>query len=335
MRALENARRGYFARIHQVERLLLRGRPVRPCALFLGGPLAGLLLVGAMASCGARTELYVWPHPDAAPDVYKHVEAGPDVIEEDAFPPLDATKPDAYTLDCPSETFVYVVSTDDSLLRFDPPSATFTTIAKLVCPANGSHPFSMAVDRKGTAYVEYDNGMIFAVSTSTGACTTTKYIPDQLPPFGNFGMGYATIGDGPDEQLFIAADQPGTLGMIDTLDAFDVSPVAEISPMISYAELTGTGGGRLYAYYAFGFNDGSYVAELDKTTGAIIGQDYLANVDRGIGWAFAFWGGDFWLFTTPSGQATVKYDPATKTSVVVAQYSSAIVGAGVSTCAPQ
>jgi hypothetical protein len=291
--------------------------------------------VCGFAACGARTELYVPVHHDAGPDAMKRLEAGPDVIEEDAFPPLDASKPDVYTLDCPTETFVYVVSTDDSLLRFDPPSASFFKIATLVCPANGSHPFSMAVDRKGTAYVEYDNGQIFAVSTATGACTPTTYVADQLPPFGNFGMGYATIGDGPDEELFIAADSPGTLGKIDTTNPFGVAQVAIINPMIDYAELTGTGGGRLYAYYAFGFNDGSYVAELDKTTGEIIGQDYLPTVDRGIGWAFAFWGGDFWLFTTPNGQATVKYDPATKTSEVVAQYSASIVGAGVSTCAPQ
>lgn len=266
----------------------------------------------------------------------KHLDATPDVVEEDAlFPPLDASKPDVYSLDCPTTTFVYVVATDDSLLRFDPPTASFFKIARLVCPANGSHPFSMAIDRKGTAYVEYENGMLFAVSTQTGACSTTPYVADQLPPFGNFGMGYATIGDGPDEELFIAADQPATLGKIDTLNTYDILPVAEINPSIEYAELTGTGGGHLYAYYAFGYAGGSYVAELDKTTGSIIGQDYLANVDRGTGWAFAFWGGDFWLFTTPDAQATVKYDPATKTSQVVAQYSAEIVGAGVSTCAPQ
>lgn len=292
------------------------------------------LLLFPLLACGARTELYVPLHKDAGPDAFKKLEAGPDVIEEQ-FPPLDATKPDVYHLDCPAETFVYVVSTDDSLMRFDPPSASFSTIAKLVCPASGSHPFSMAVDRKGVAYVEYDNGMLFAVSTQTGACSPTVYIPDQLPPFGNFGMGYATIGDGPDEELFVAADTPGTLGKIDTINAYQMLPVAVINPEIEFAELTGTGGGKLYAYYAFGYEGGSYVAELDKSSGAILGQDFLPDVNRGTGWAFAFWGGDFWLFTTPDGQATVKYDPATKTSQVVAHYSAAIVGAGVSTCAPQ
>ena len=276
-------------------------------------------------------------HHDAGPDVHVTHDASIDVPEEpDAeFPPLDATKHDVDKTGCPATTFVYAVATSDELLRFDPPTATFAPIGHLDCNAGGSHPFSMAVDRKSVAYVEYDDGKLFAVSTQTGECSPTVYVPDHLPPFSNFGMGYATIGDGPDEELFIAADSPGTLGKIDTQSNYQVLPVAEINPTIEFAELTGTGGGRLYAYYAFGYEGGSYVAELDKTTGKILGQDFLKDVDRGTGWAFAFWGGDFWLFTTPNGQATVKYDPATKTSEVVAHYAAAIVGAGVSTCAPQ
>jgi hypothetical protein len=294
----------------------------------------------AMLACGARTGLLV-PYPTDAevqPDVHQH-EAGPDVVDDDApeFPPLDAAVHDVYTLDCPPETFIYVVATDNSLLRFDPPSATFTKIATLDCIPNntGPHPFSMAVDRKTTAYVEYDNGQIFQVSTIDGSCQTTPYLANADPPFSNFGMGYATIGFGPAEQLFISADAPGELGMIDTVNAFAVDPVAIIQPEISWGELTGSGDGRLYTYYSFGFSGGSYVAELDKTSGAILGQDYLPTVDRGLGWAFAYWGGDFYIFANPSVQNTWYYSPATKQANIVAHYSAPIVGAGVSTCAPQ
>jgi len=294
----------------------------------------------AIAACGARTGLGVPIWPDAEPPVV-HKEAGVDVVEEpDAeFPPLDLVKLDASKVGCPpGETYVYVVSTDDYLLRFDPPSATFGKIGKLYCPANssGSHPFSMAGDRQGTAYVEYDNGMIFAVDTTNAACSPTTYVPNQMTPFGNFGMGYATIGTGPEEQLFIASDTPGTLGIIDTPNAFKVAPVGVLAPEVKFAELTGTGDGQLFAYWAWGAQDGSYVAEVDKTTAKVIAQDSLPDVNRGIGWAFAFWGGDFWLFTTPGPepQTTVKYDPKTKESKVVAHYTASIVGAGVSTCAP-
>jgi len=312
------------------------GDDVRVQRLFVA-ILAFSSLPAAVVACGARTGLGVPVWHDAAPPVV-HKEAGVDVVEEpDAeFPPLDAAKLDANKVGCPAETYVWAVAGDDSLVRFDPPTASFTQIGKLTCPANGSHPFSMAVDRKGVAYVEYENGMIFQVDTADAACSKTAYVPDPTPPFSNFGMGYATVGAGPDEQLFIAADKPGTLGILDAPLTFKIDPVAVIDPELSYAELTGTGDGRLYAYWAWGGESGSYVAELDKTTAKIIGQDYLPDVNRGVGWAFAYWGGDFWLFTTPGPepQTTVKYDPLTKEATVVAHYKASIVGAGVSTCAP-
>ena len=302
----------------------------------MGARLVSAIALSAfVAACGARTELYVPIHHDAGPDAHEVLDAGIDVFDAPPdFPPLDPQKHDADTTGCPPTTFVYVVAANDDLLRFDPPSATFAPIAQLVCPAKGAHPFSMAVDRKGIAYVEYDNGMMFAVNTADGSCQPTPYVPDQIAGFGNFGMGYATIGAGPAEQLFVAGDTPGTLGMLDVDNDYKVTKIGAFAPEIQYAELTGTGDGRLFAYYAYGYNDGSYVAELDKTTGKIVAQDSLPDVDRGIGWAFAFWGGDFWLFTTPNGQATVKYDPAPKKSTVVAHYQASIVGAGVSTCAP-
>ena len=288
--------------------------------------------------CGARTGLDVPFHHDAGPDVVVHHEAGVDVVEEDApeFPPLDAAKHDVDKTGCPPLTFIYGVATDDFLLRFDPPSATFTPIAQLKCPSNGSHPFSMAVDRQNVAYVEYDNGMIFAVDTTTGACATTSYVADSVVPFGNFGMGYATIGFGPDEQLFVAADnQPGTLGRIDTKNAFTLLPVGNFEPSVPFAELTGSGDGRLYAFYGISNDSETAIAEIDKTSGAVIGQDVLPDVHRGSGWAFAYWGDGFYIFTDPGPQNTWHYDTATKQATIVAHYKTAVVGAGVSTCAPQ
>ena len=284
-------------------------------------------------ACGARTGLYVPYHRDAQPP---H-EAGRDVVEEDVveeeFPPLDAAKHDADKTGCPPLTYIWAVSRDDSLVRFDPPTATFTRVAKIVCPAFNSHPFSMAVDRKSIAWVEYDNGQIFAVNTADGSCQSTQYAANQMMPFGNFGMGFVTLGTGPAEQLFIAADSPGTLGRID-MPTLEVLSVGTFEPQLSWAELTGTGAGQLYAYWAVGYNTGSYVSEIDKTTGNVIGQDYMPQVDRGMDWAFAYWGGDFYIFTYPGPQNTWHYDPATKTATIVAHFSEPIVGAGVSTCAP-
>jgi glutamine cyclotransferase len=146
-------------------------------------------------------------------------------------------------------------------------------------------------------------------------------------------MGYVVVGAAPNEELFLVSTG-GALGTLETM-SFMVDEVAVTQPKIPSAELTGTGDGHLYAYYASGNTGGSTIAELDPMTGQVIAADPIA-ADRGTGWAFAFWGGDFWIFTTPaSEQTTIMYDPVAKTSTVVAHYGSSIVGAGVSTCAPQ
>ncbi|MCA9590689.1 MAG: hypothetical protein KC657_35560, partial [Myxococcales bacterium] len=52
--------------------------------------------------------------------------------------------------------------------------------------------------------------------------------------------------------------------------------------------------------------------------------------------AFAHWGGDFWLFTAPQGKSQVtrlKYDDGT-VETVKTDVGFEVVGAGVSTCAP-
>jgi len=291
------------------------------------------VVAAALVACGARTGLLA---PDelaeAGPDAAHRKDATPDV--EPDVPLIDASKQDAYKNDCPDadSTLVYVVSESNELLSFYPPSASFKLIGILNCPDPGANPFSMAVDRKGVAYVEYDDGKLFKVSTVDASCQPTAFVPNQ-GAFNTFGMGYATVGAGPAEELFIASGD-GVLGKIDTT-SFVVATVGPFVPQVGRAELTGTGDGRLYAFVAPGNTGGSAVAEIDKTNGDVLGEDPLPQVDQGMAWAFAFWGGDFWLFTDPGPQTTWRYDPVTKTSTVVAHYSSPIVGAGVSTCAPQ
>jgi hypothetical protein len=57
-----------------------------------------------------------------------------------------------------------------------------------------------------------------------------------------------------------------------------------------------------------------------------------------MAWAFAFWGGDFWIFLQRSQDTSTtvyRFVTATQTlSTVIANTGRTIVGAGVSTCAP-
>ena len=52
--------------------------------------------------------------------------------------------------------------------------------------------------------------------------------------------------------------------------------------------------------------------------------------------AFAYWGGDFYIFTAPlNGKTTItRYRPTDGTLKVVGSVPQAVVGAGVSTCTP-
>lgn len=297
----------------------------------------------AIAACGARTGLPV-------PEVDIGVEdAGPDVI--DAAPPKDAgpdvvdAAPDAPEVeDCADAgvTYIYVVTSENELKSFYPPTATFSSIGTLDCPHEmGSSPFSMAVDRKGTAYVVFrPEGELFKVSTATAACQATTFVPGQNG-FVTFGMGFSTNQNGPGETLYVAESNfngiPSQgLGSIDpaTLDLTFITP---FSPDLGNAvELTGTGGGRLYGLFIDANLNQSYIASIDKQTGAVTFPVAVPLGANTTSFAFAFWGGDFYVFHAESSGPTVvsRYSPKDGTLTDVATLPTHVVGVGVSTCAP-
>ena len=286
---------------------------------------------------------------DAGIDASVPFDAGRDARRDaprDALPPIDVTpKKDVELKDCPdaAATLVYVITEQFELFSFYPPTAQFKQIGLIACPAaSGATPFSMAVDRTGIARVVYNDGTLFRVSTATAACQATPFIPGQNG-LTTFGMGYASDDVGPGETLYIAGDGfnagPADLASINTM-TYAETRVGPFFPRIQGAELTGTGGGNLFAFYArmMSTDPDSFIGQIDKATGQVIGETRLAGVSQGTGWAFGFWGGDFYMFTTPqfaTGSQVTRYRPNDGSIAVVAQLPSTIVGAGVSTCAPQ
>jgi hypothetical protein len=229
---------------------------------------------------------------------------------------------------------IYIIGQGNNLYSFNPPTLEVKSIGVLNCPqTNGATPFSMAVDRTGFAWILFNDGRIYHVDVTNATCGATNYQSGQQG-WLTFGMGFVSNSAGStDETLYVAGYYGEGIAKIDT-EALSLSVVAPYDAINSAAELTGSGEGRLY-----GFFQGSpiIIAEIDKTNGHIISQAPQPTINIGGGWAFAFWGGDFYLFTSPNfGNSQIdRYRPSDgTTTTVLTNLGDNIVGAGVSTCAP-
>ena len=228
---------------------------------------------------------------------------------------------------------VYIIGQDNRFYSFYPPTLEVKLVGTINCPGAGlNRPFSMAVDRQGVAWILFEDGRIYHIDVKTAACVQTAYVPGQLG-FWTFGMGFVSNSVGSNDETLYVADYDGKgLAKINTT-ALSLSAVGSWDKLSGTAELTGTGDARLYGFFN---NTPIIIAEIDKSNAKILSQAPQPSVNIGSGWAFAFWGGDFWLFTSPIGTSQIdRYRPADGTTVTVKTgLGTNIVGAGVSTCAP-
>jgi hypothetical protein len=261
---------------------------------------------------------------------------------------------------------VYVVDEQNDFMSFDPrklPGNPFTVIGTLNCPTTGSSiqtgnpmvmPFSMSVDRDGVAWVLYTNGQLFQVSLTTAACTAAGNTVD-AGGMALFGMGFVTdTSGGMSEKLYLAGGNndptasPKKLAYDDTHGG-NLTPMASgtitASPAQFSPELTGTSEAKLYGFFP-NLTQTAYVQEISKTDGSPVGMKWNLGT-TGLGanindWAFAQWGGTFYIFVTTSDasgnnrNSTVRsIDRTTGTYTTVLQNLPYYIdGAGVSTCAP-
>jgi len=279
--------------------------------------LAGAL---CLVACGARSGLEAFANDGGT-----------------APPPADtSTSP----LSCTERgvTYIYVITDDEDLYRFDPTRSSFGRIGPVRCPTT-STANSMAVDRGGTAYVGFHDGSLFEVDVGTAACRPTPYVPLQFG-WTTFGMGYASDTTDPGETLYVAEsdfEMPSVgLGTIDT-NTFTLHEVGPfLPPLESAVELTGTGDGRLYALAVSQDTGQSYIAEVDPSTARVSDPMPLFSDQTIDAFAFAFWGGDFYTFTSlGAGTRVHRIDPSNSSIEQVASLAAQVVGAGVSTCAPE
>jgi hypothetical protein len=237
---------------------------------------------------------------------------------------------------------VYVVDESYQFSSFDPSTLTFTDLGMLDCPGTtGDTPFSMAVDRAAQAWVLYQSGKIFKVDTTSNIkCTATTFQMGQ-GGFEQFGMGFAADDVNSDsETLYIAGGSALDIGSGSSMFgkvAFPSLKVSSVGSVDGWPELTGTGDAKLFGFYPD--TTPAKVSQIDKASGNATMSFPLSSLSgTPEAWAFAFWGGDFWIFLKRSSDAsTTVYQLKQSDGSVKAVKSNTgrkIVGAGVSTCAP-
>jgi hypothetical protein len=246
---------------------------------------------------------------------------------------------------CPEgNELIYVVDNTDNLLSFDPrklPKDPFNVVGKLRCPTSGyGNPFSMGVDRHGNAWILYSNNEVFKVSIADAKCEKAPFQPGGI---GQFGMGYVLDAPGAKtEKLYIATNGARTLASVDTESNNPrTNIVGQVMADADHPpELTGTSEGKLYGYFPNSYSPG-FVQEIDRANGAAIGPQWkLGNAGLGSvqAWAFAHWGGRFFVFVSGSdglGSTVRMVDKQGEYKVLMENLPYQIVGAGVSTCAPE
>jgi hypothetical protein len=234
--------------------------------------------------------------------------------------------------------WIYTVDQSSRFSRFDPATATFTDIGLLDC-ADSSGPFSMAVDQNAMAWVLYMDGNLFKVDTANGQCKATSFQVGQHGLY-NFGMGFVFEPSTGVDTLYIAGggsnwfDNYSTQSELATV-SFPSLVVTPVGTTNGEPELSGTGDGTLWGFFPGSYSPTglSSLVRIDPANGATLESYSYKSIPTYGNWAMKFWGGSFWIFL---GNSIYRVDRATPTTIhtVTADSGYAVVGAGVSTCAP-
>jgi hypothetical protein len=228
-------------------------------------------------------------------------------------------------------TSMYVMDKAKILYRFDPGKAEFTLIGAVDCGEFlDTTPGSMAVSREGAIYANYSSNELFELSIDDGACAPTSWASG-TGGFDRFGMGFVTDGLQGEDVLYIAKDD--ALAALDT----DTWAVETVGPLPSQCELTGNSLGELWGF--FPLENPPVILQLDRTSAAPLTTHTLPPLPPDLDtFAFAGWGGDFYLFYRSYGMGSssdvYRFDPETGLELILADSGMNIVGAGVSTCVP-
>ncbi len=244
---------------------------------------------------------------------------------------------------CPEDaTFIYLVDSNYHLIKFNPGAKDgnyLTELFTLNCGNGSSTPFSMAVDRDANAWVLYSDSTLYKIKISNPTCEKITKFNTNGSGLSTFGMAFSLdIYGGTTDTLYIArSESTGSFGSIDPTN-LSYSPLASFPSYYDQTpELTGTARAELYSFSPGEFEQ--HISKIDKSTGNVIVDYTIPGAGSFINaWAFAHWGGDYFVFETLSttgNNRILRFSPETNETITFLEYTPyRVVGAGVSTCAP-
>lgn len=317
-------------------------------------PLGVRLLALLIAAAPACSPSVAPDAPDAAPAVT------PDASQQNQDPdPTTSCRTDV-------ADFIYFVARQGNasaltLYQFAPATLQLTALGPLSCPDIESSIASVSVDRNGSLWLVHPMGAIYRAPLTGGACTVVS--GTDIEPLSDYyvsSAAFAADAAGSDaESLYSISNRTTseptqfrhTQATLETtlIAALNPaqSPIADAAGWGRIPILTGTGDGRLFSLSLPDGNAGlTKLAQIDRTTGLQTGtpRQFASEFSGSNSAAFAFWGGDFWLFTHHEATAdtnhylqlvVTRYRTQASTASVVATFGDIRpLGAGVSTCAP-
>jgi hypothetical protein len=155
-------------------------------------------------------------------------------------------------------------------------------------------------------------------------------------------MGFSTdMVGGSTDTLFIGGgtDTSGATAQLAKLDTTTMT-TTNIAKVTGQPELTGNSNAELWGFFPSDTNGTTTprVEQIDKTAATAVKTFSLPALKGApMAWAFAYYGGDYWVFLMKGTDTTTSvYQVNGMTGVITSTTPTQrkIVGAGVSTCAP-
>jgi hypothetical protein len=289
-------------------------------------------LVLVLIGCSARAQTYTAPSDVGIDTRDSFVADAP----RDTCPSTSG----AMGAECSPDArdWIYLLTAERGVFRFSPLTREVQLRGVIDCMVRDirggatNTPYALTVDRRGGGWSSFRGGGLARLGLLDGTCTPTCL----KGPFPTWSLAFA-LDDAGVENLYVEESaESNVLAKFGTLDLDNgkFTQLGNNDAVSRGADLTATGDGRIFGFFHATTN---FLAEVDRTTGHLSGVIDLPWLNIRYGWAFAFWGGSFWMFRSETSGETkldrVDWPSGAHTPVDVA-LKFTVVGAGVSTCAP-